>query len=257
MPIARGGFPLLRPDISSFTREVAARLPGHWKSDNHRTPLAGDPAASRLWDSGPLAHTAVTDTGHERSVITSAVGLQLYVTGHPSRTADVIVAPLLPAGSRVVHARGIAPPRGITVPADPARAAALIRRRLLFGLRLASMKAQSNTCPGPGMPIAVTLGPNGWPQVEVAYARALYELLVKEGFLLNPATGRCQLPATTWPPDVGRRTAKAVRRLEQLGYSITTRQTDGRTSASSLPVGPPLRQRPDVGGPPRASRTTI
>ncbi|MEV3898279.1 hypothetical protein [Streptomyces anulatus] len=107
------------------------------------------------------------------------------------------------------------------------------------------------------MPITVTLDPNGRPRMDVAYARALYELLVKEGFLLNPVTGHCQLPATTWPPDVGRRTTKAVRRLEQLGYSITIRLADGRTSTSSVPVGPPLLQRPGAGGSPRAPRTPI
>lgn len=143
------------------------------------------------------------------------------------------------------------------MPADPVRAAALIRRRQLFAFRLASMKAQRNTGPGPGMPITVTLDANGRPRMEVAYARAVYELLMKEGFLLNPATGYCQLPATTWPPDVGRRTTKAVRRLEQLGYSITTRLAEGSTSTSSVPVGPPLPQRPGAGGPPRAPRTTI
>ncbi|MEV2258497.1 hypothetical protein AB0J13_07525 [Streptomyces anulatus] len=143
------------------------------------------------------------------------------------------------------------------MPADPVRAAVLIRRRLLFAFRLASMKAHSNTGPGPGMPITVTLDPNGWPRMEVAYARALYELLVKEGFLLNLATGHCQLPATTWPPDVRRRTTKAVRRLEQLGYSITISLADGRTSTSSVPVGRPLPQRPGAGGPPRAPRTPI
>lgn len=143
------------------------------------------------------------------------------------------------------------------MPADPVRAAALIRRRQLFAFRLASMKAQRNTGPGPGMPITVTLDANGRPRMEVAYARAVYELLMKEGFLLNPATGHCQLPATTWPPDVGRRTTKAVRRLEQLGYSITTRLAEGSTSTSSVPVGPPLPQRPGAGGPPRAPRTTI
>lgn len=142
------------------------------------------------------------------------------------------------------------------MPADPVKAAALIRRRQLFAFRLASMKAQRNTSPGPGIPITVTLDANGRPRMEVAYARAVYELLVKESFLLNPATGHCQLPADVRHPDVGRRTTKAVRRLEQLGYSITIRLADGRTATSSVPVGPPLRQQPGAGGPPRAPRTT-
>ncbi|MFJ9979332.1 hypothetical protein [Streptomyces cyaneofuscatus] len=181
--------------------------------------------------------------------------MQLYVTGHPSRTADVIVAPLLPAGTRAVHAQGIAPPRGITVPADPAKAAALFRRRQLFALRVASMKAQSKTFPGPGMPITVTLDPSGRPRVEVAYARALYELLVKEGFLLNPATGHCQLPATVRHPDVGMRTTQAVHRLERLGYTI--RLATHRAPSPSGPLGPPLHQPPGTGGQPRTPRTPI
>ncbi|MFD4123918.1 hypothetical protein ACFXKK_02660 [Streptomyces globisporus] len=169
------------------------------------------------------------------SVITSRVGLQLYITPRPGRGGQFAIAPLLPAGTEHAHTDGVPAPRGITVPPDPVKAVLLVRRRLLFDFRVASMRAQSNTSSGPGIPVTITLDPNGRPEVKVANARALFELLGREGLFLDPATGRCHLPETIRDPsEVGWRTNRAVRSLENLGFSVTTRLADGRTYKPSL-----------------------
>ncbi|MFD5111699.1 hypothetical protein ACFWNG_05190 [Streptomyces sp. NPDC058391] len=239
--------------IIVFAHALAARLPGGWQADDRPTPLAGDPAAARLWDSGPLAYIAVPETPHDRCVLTSPSGLQLYVTGHPTRRHQVIVAPLLPAGTQHTHTDGIESPRGITVPADPARAAAFIRRRQLYAVRVASMKTQTRASPGPLMPVKITLDPNGRPRVSTAHTRALYELLTTEGFRLNPATGHCHLPETVRHSDVSWRSRRAVQRLEQLGFSITIRLADGRTHTPHEPATPlrPRTPRPPAPAPRR------
>ncbi|RST17382.1 hypothetical protein EF908_34300 [Streptomyces sp. WAC04770] len=168
------------------------------------------------------------------SVITSLAGLQLYITPRPGHGGQFVIAPLLPAGTEHAHTDDVPAPRGITVPADPVKAAALVRRSLLRGFRLASMKAQSNTSSGPGIPVIITLDPNGSPEVKVANARALFELLGREEFVLDPATGRCRLPETIRNPSVvGRRTNRAVQKLERLGFIVTIRQANGRTSKPS------------------------
>lgn len=96
------------------------------------------------------------------------------------------------------------------------------------------MKAQANTSCGPDIPVSITLDPNGRPDVKVANARALFELLGREGFLLDPTTGRCRLPESVRDPsEAGWRATQAVRKLDSLGFSVTTRLADGRTFRSS------------------------
>ncbi|MEW1616022.1 MULTISPECIES: hypothetical protein [unclassified Streptomyces] len=179
---------------------------------------------------------------------TSLAGHQLYVTPRPGHGDQFVVAPLLPTGTDHAHTDGVPAPRGIAVPADPVKSAALIRRRLLFNFRLAAMKVQSNASSGPGMPVTITLDPNGRPDVLVANARGLYELLGREGFLLDPATGRCLLPESVREPsDVGWRTNRAVRKLERLGFSVTTRLADGRTFRHSARGHPATAEGPVAG----------
>ncbi|NEB88990.1 hypothetical protein G3I43_33220 [Streptomyces anulatus] len=184
---------------------------------------------------GPLGYSGAVPDRPVFSVITSFAGHQLYLTPRPGHGDHFVVAPLLPAGTERAHTDGVPAPRGISVPADPVKAAALIRRRLLLNFRLAAMKAQSNTSSGPEIPVTITLDPNGRPDVLVANARGLYELLGREGLLLDPATGRCRLPESVREPsEVGWRTNRAVRKLVHLGFSVTTRLADGRTFRYSV-----------------------
>lgn len=217
------------PSIDKFVQGLADRLPGGWRPHGP-APASADAVDGRLWDMGPLGYTGFVPDRPVFSVITSLAGLQLYITPRPGRGGQFVIAPLLPAGTEHAHTDDVPAPRGITVPTDPVKAAALVRRRLLFDFRLASMKAQSNTSFGPGIPVTIMLDPNGRPEVKVANARALFELLGREGFVLDPATGRCRLPETIQNPSVvGRRTNRVVQKLERLGFIVTTRLADGRT----------------------------
>ncbi|MFJ4973253.1 hypothetical protein [Streptomyces sp. NPDC088755] len=161
----------------------------------------------------------------------------------------------MPAGTEHAHTYDVPAPRGIAVPADPVKAAALIRRRILFDFRLATMKAQSNT--GPGISVTITLDPDGRPDVLIANARGLFELLGGQGFLLDPATGRCRLPESIRDPsEVGWRTNRAVRKLERLGFIVTTQLADGRTFRYSAQGHAAAAEKPAAGTPhtPRRSR---
>ncbi|MER5813807.1 hypothetical protein [Streptomyces californicus] len=182
------------------------------------------------------------------SVITSLAGLQLYITPRPGRGGQFVIAPLLPAGTEHAHTDDVSAPRGIAVSADPVKAAAHVRRSLLRDFRFASMKAQSNTSSGPGIPVTITLDPNGRPEVKVANARALFELLGREEFVLDPATGRCRLPGTIRNPSViGWRTNRAVQKLERLGFIVTIRLADGRTYKPSRQGHAAPANRPTAG----------
>lgn len=226
---------------------LADRLPGGWRPHSP-IPASADAVGTRLWHMGPLGYAGTVPDRPVFSVTTSLAGHQLYVTPRPGHGDQFVVAPLLPTGTDHAHTDGVPAPRGIAVPADPVKSAALIRRRLLFNFRLAAMKVQSNASSGPGMPVTITLDPNGRPDVLVANARGLYELLGREGFLLDPATGRCLLPESVREPsDVGWRTNRAVRKLERLGFSVTTRLADGRTFRHSARGHPATAEGPVAG----------
>ncbi|KPI02851.1 hypothetical protein OK074_5001 [Actinobacteria bacterium OK074] len=226
--------------LTSFAQELAARIPGRWQADPHPTDMVTDPASNRLWDSGPLAHISVT-TG-QRCVLTSPHGLQLYVVDLPDRRREFIVAPLLPAGIRHHHTRGVIAPRAITVPADPVRAAARVRQRQLFAYRVAAAKARTQASPGPGMPVHVVLDAQSRPRVTSFHDRAVSLLIAEERFLLDPVTGQCHLPDTVTGTDALRWTRRAVHKLEKLDFSVTIRQSDGTLlrsrKASSRPQWP-------------------
>ncbi|MFF0740589.1 hypothetical protein ACFYVL_09320 [Streptomyces sp. NPDC004111] len=227
-------------DLLAFAPALAARLPGRWHADDRTTPMAGDPARHRLWDTGPLAHTPFLASGPHRTVLTSAGGLQLYLLNHPSRKAQFIVAPLLPAGTDHRHTLGVRAPRGITVPADPVRAAAHVRRRQLFSYRLAAVEAQTNASRSPHRPVHLSLGDDGSPVVSTAYTRALHHLLAQEDFRLDPETGRCHPPAGLGSHNALQRAWQAVRELEALGFTPIVRTPHG--PAASVP--PPRAIRP-------------
>ncbi|WP_434595845.1 hypothetical protein [Streptomyces sp. A5-4] len=232
-------------NLTAFVHAVGTRLPGRWQAEAHPTSLAEDPASDRIWNSGPLAYTAHRSSPTHRSVLTSASGIQLYVTEHPSRKSQFVVAPMLPAGTKHDHTAGVAAPKAVTVPADPVRAAALVRRRQLFDYRVASMMAQSRAGAGPHLPVDITLGTDGRPRVTTVYARALYELLGREGFLLDPASGKCYLPETVEDPIP--RTRQAAQRLADIGFSPTFPEGDNNAASASgtqgfspsAPAGPP------------------
>lgn len=236
--------------LTEFATAVASRLPGRWQADEHPTPLTADPASDRLWDTGPLPYAAFPHAGAHRSVLTSAAGLQLYITQHPNRRAQFVVATMLPAGTSHAHTHGITSPRGIVTGADPVRATSKIRRRQLFALRVASMRAQTNATQGPHLPVHIAFAPDGRPRVTTVYVRALHELLAREDFRLDPASGQCHLPDTIPTEEAVQRTHQVARRLTGLGFRPTfsaeganTRSCSG-TSRRPAPSAPPTGRAP-------------
>ncbi|MEU7166618.1 hypothetical protein AB0A70_18530 [Streptomyces morookaense] len=122
-----------RADLSAFADALALRLPGTWTSQYHPHPdyPAQFPIAEELWDMAH-AHWAVSEfvLNHD-AVLTGPDGKRLYVIDRPLNQNEFIVAALAPPGLDDHLFRGVPEPNGITVGADPARAAATVARRLL------------------------------------------------------------------------------------------------------------------------------
>ncbi|WP_446038064.1 hypothetical protein [Streptomyces sp. SID1121] len=98
------------------------------------------------------------------------------------------------------------------------------------------MKAQTNAAGGPHLPVTITFGTDDRPRVTTVYARALYELLTRDGFLLDPATGQCYLPETV--EDAAQRTLQAGRRLDELGFSPVITAADSTAASANRPYRP-------------------
>ncbi|MCX5395631.1 hypothetical protein [Streptomyces sp. NBC_00102] len=124
-----------RTDLAAFATALADRLPGVWTSDYHRYAQYADqwPLTEQLWDAGHVDHIVNQYDLHHDAVLHGPDNQRLYVTDRPLHPLQFVVAPLEPADTRLEprHFEGVEEPDGIAVPADPARAAAHVARRVL------------------------------------------------------------------------------------------------------------------------------
>ncbi|MEE1838051.1 hypothetical protein [Streptomyces sp. SP17KL33] len=223
--------------ITEFAHALADRLPG-WQPSPASVPLADDPASNRIWDTGPLPYATFSTDGFHRSVLTHHWGLQLYVMPRPHRPDEYLVLPMLPGNTSHQHVQGLRAPRGVTVPADPARAAAQLRRRLLLDYRFTSATAIRRSSPGQ-LQVHVAFDARRRPRIRTGYIGVFNDLLAHGGFLLDPATGECHLPDTLAPEETRRRLVQGLQRLRYRGFHVTVDSPDGPRSH------PPLA-RPDL-----------
>jgi hypothetical protein len=232
--------------VTDFSAALAERMPGRWQAGPPTSFAAQEAGSRRIWHSGPLAYAAFDAAGIQRCVLTSPHGLQLYVLPRPRRPAQFLVLPMLPAGCDPQHVQGLASPRGIAVPADPVRAAAVVRRRMLLEYRLASMPAR-RAATTKRLHVQVAFDDQRRPRIRTTYLRALHLLLGQGGFLLDPATGECHLPDTVTVKQAGRQLHKSLQRLRHLGFAVSVRP-------SLLPGPGPRPAVPQANPPKRPSR---
>jgi hypothetical protein len=222
--------------VTGFAAAFAEHLPGRWQSGPATNLAAQDAGNHRIWHSGPLAYAAFDAGDVQRCVVTSPHGLQLYVLPRPHRANQFLVLPMLPAGCNHEHVKGLPCPHGIGVPADPVRAAAAVRRRMLLEYRFASMPARRAASPGHRQ-VQVTFDTERRPRIRTTYVRALIELLALDGFLLDPATGECHLPDTLTDEQASRQLIKSLERLRHLDFNVSV-HSSGPPSTPSRPAVP-------------------
>ncbi|MEU9734494.1 hypothetical protein [Streptomyces sp. NPDC048002] len=228
--------------VTEFTRALADRLPG-WRHDPTAVPIANDPASARIWDSGPLPYAAFETDSVQRSVLTHHWGLQLYVMPRPHRPGEYLALTMLPANTSHQHVTGLRAPRGIAVPADPVRAAARLRHRLLTDYRLSAPTPIRRSSPG-HLQVHIVLDEHRRPRIRTGYVAAVIELLAHGGFRLDPATGECHLPDSLTDREARRRLTISVHRLRLQGFHITIPSPDGpRTYPPHAPTAPRRGQR--------------
>ncbi|MEU0118982.1 hypothetical protein ABZ137_36220 [Streptomyces bobili] len=220
--------------IREFTHALAERLPG-WQPAASAVPITDDPASNRIWDSGPLPYAAFQTDDVQRSVLTHHWGLQLYVMPRPHRPDEYLVLPMLPANTSHQHVQGLQAPRGIAVPADPVKAAALLHRRLLANYRFESSPTAIGRSSLGSLQVHVTFDAQRRPRIRTGYIGAFIELLARGGFLLDPATGECHLPDTLTPEQTRRQLIKSLQCLRHQHFHITVHSAEGPRSHPPLP----------------------
>ncbi|WP_075692545.1 hypothetical protein, partial [Streptomyces acidiscabies] len=160
---------------------------------------------------------------------------------HPQQ---YLVLPMLPAGTGHQHVRGLTAPRGIAVPADPARAAAAVQRRLgsSIDLVLTALPAWRRAHAGQRR-VSVAITPDQGIRIRCHHASGLYELLGRGGYILDPATGDCRSPDGLPRKGALLQLARATTRLRRLGFHVCldTRPTPPADGPAGPPPTPPDR----------------
>lgn len=208
--------------LERFTAELAPRLGGAWSHRVLPTPYRWSHADDRLWEmeEGVLWRALRRDGDHKRAraFLTHAHGLQLYVIQRPHRPGEFLVGTLLPAG---IYEYDTTPhPQAVSVPGDPARAAAAVGRRLLPYYRLASMRVASGTRFKQAQRVVIGRSTDGRPIADVLMPRAVRTLLHEDGrWHLDPGTGLCATAThSPFPPEV--LVQDAADRLRGLGFEV-------------------------------------
>ncbi|WP_165983952.1 hypothetical protein [Streptomyces sp. YIM 98790] len=128
-----------RPGLTTLADRIAHRLPGTWTAKITRLTrrVWQEDLAACVWDHHGVLHRALAEHRVPRAaILTDEQRHQLVVIDRPGHPGRLLAAPLAGSGFEDLSAAGIAAaglpaPDAISLPRDPARAAAALARRLL------------------------------------------------------------------------------------------------------------------------------
>ncbi|MEW1632717.1 hypothetical protein AB0469_01425 [Streptomyces sp. NPDC093801] len=238
-----------RPDLAVYARALAARLPGTWaatysRHDGYADQLA---TAGAVWDAGAVGYAASTYVLRHQAVLARPDGARLLVFDRPLRPRRFMVAALEPdAPHDSFH--GVGEPNGIAVPADPARAAAQVARRLLPRYEHALRQVRHNTThPPPRRPapplitgtVSIAWYPDGVVGA-VTGARDATSALYSAGFQYHPHHRMFLLPAALGDREQITRIDRAAQQLARIGIGVTVRPAPTVTPATPPAPRPAL-----------------
>lgn len=119
-------------DLGEFARRLARHLPGSWSLDlpPMDTAFRQYDVTDRIWDEGHLYWIATDLTVDRAAILTGTRATELVVVDRPYGSRPFMVGALIPPGSNPEVGPHDAP-NAVSVPANPARAADRVVRRLL------------------------------------------------------------------------------------------------------------------------------
>ncbi|WP_125521647.1 hypothetical protein [Streptomyces sp. WAC 06783] len=251
--------PQPRTDLSRFASRLAYHLPGDWHYRYRRHSAYPEQFrhGQQVWGYGP-ALQAIHEFVLEHEVVMGGPdGQRLYIIDRPLRRDQFLVAPLIPAancGSDPFDE--VAGPNGIAVPADGARAAAAVSRRLLPHYRdalsvlrqHAGQPPVSRTAPAvESRTVALRLGSDGcWTTPDDALSSTARTALYTQGFQHFPNVRLFLLPASYGVAEQTQRLSNVARQLASHGIEVKLHHTP-----RAAPISPPFRVAKPVAAPRR------
>ncbi|MFI9829731.1 hypothetical protein ACIHIX_18805 [Streptomyces sp. NPDC051913] len=246
--------PSARTDLDTFATALADRLPGVWTSEYHHHLAYSDQftVSEQHWDGGHVGYVATEFVlGHE-AVLHGPDQQHLYLSDRPRSSHQFVVAPLEPDDDAVQahHFDGVDEPHGIVIPDDPARAAALIVRRVLPRYEQALQAVRRNAAEQPEPPHrqappqvaqVVTLtwyddGVLGAPYASVPEEARM--ALYAHGFQYHPHQAAFLLPTAYGEDGRALRVQAVARHLAQRGIGVNLRHAAPATPAVLPPELP-------------------
>ncbi|WP_327251017.1 hypothetical protein [Streptomyces sp. NBC_01244] len=247
--------PRRRDDLAAFAVSLATRLPGPtWTSTytRHATYTDQIPTTNSLWDIGAIRYAASNFVLGHQAVLSRADGARLLVFDRPMLPRQFMIGALEPdAAPDAFHK--VEEPNGITVPAEPARAASQVSRRLVPRYEAALQQVRRNTeHPVPRRPVPPLLTgrvsmawyPDGVVGA-VSGAEGAADVLYGSGFQFHPYDRMFVLPAAYGDREQIARIHLASQRLERLGIGVVVRPllTSNPARPAALGPGVPVRSR--------------
>ncbi|MER0445781.1 hypothetical protein ABR738_14625 [Streptomyces sp. Edi4] len=243
-----------RTDLSDFARALAGCLPGAWTSEYQRHATYEDqfPRTVQLWDAGHVDYIVSQYVLTHDAVLHGPGDQRLYVADRPLYPYQFVVAPLAPdtSGVKPHHFDGVEEPNGITVPNDPARAAAQVTRRVLPRYEQALEAVLDNVAnqPDPSHRSAP-------PQVDQVLTLTLYDdgalgapygsvppdarmVLYAHGFQYHPHQAAFLLPATYGESGRALRVQAVAQQLTAKGIGVNLRHSAPTTGPGLPPASP-------------------
>ncbi|MCY0928209.1 hypothetical protein OTB20_18810 [Streptomyces sp. H27-H1] len=249
-----------RDDLAGFASALAQRLPGPtWTSTytRHKTYPDQIPTTNQVWDAGAIGHAASDFVLGHQAVLSRVDGPRLLVFDRPRFARQFMVGALVPeADPDAFHL--VAEPNGITVPADPGRAASQVAHRLLPRFEAALEQVRRNTeNPIPRRPappllagrVSMAWYPDGVVGA-VSGAEGAADALYSSGFGYHPYDRMFILSASYGDREQIARIQAASQRLDRLGIGVVVRPAPTPAPLTSKPAvvtprsqGAPARTR--------------
>ncbi len=236
-----------RGDLAAFAEALAARLPGPWTSTYTRHAAYHDQIAttSELWDVGAVGYAASNFVLGHQAVLGRADGARLLLFDRPRHPAQFMIGALEPAAHHDAFHQ-VAEPNGITIPAEPVRAAAQVTRRLLPRYENALRQVQRNTAHPPPRRAAPALATGmvsmAWHPDGIVGAvtgvREATAVLYGVGFQYHPYHRQFLLPASYGDREQIARIQAVSQRLALIGVGVTMRPARPAPTPTALPAHP-------------------
>ncbi|MFJ6934665.1 hypothetical protein ACIQV2_15825 [Streptomyces globosus] len=230
--------PTARPDLATYAEALATRLPGTWTTAYSRNAAHADQLSTTaaVWDAGAVGYAASNYVLGHQAVLARPDGARLLLFDRPMRPRQFMVGALEPdAHHDAFH--GVAEPGGISVPDDPARAAAQVTRRLLPRYEAALRQVRHNTAhPPPRRPappvitgmVSIAWYPDGVVGA-VTGVRDATSALYSAGFQYHPHQRMFLLPSSLGAREQIARIGVAAQHLARIGVGVTVRPAPAAT----------------------------